>query len=239
MLPFEFKPKDGVILFISIPFTSIEVEITSEKEVDPSQESIGEEEDFRMVVKRVASALGVEADSLCQQAAKSSQEPWTQATPQSKWKQIPNVLWDSETVIKDTKSTWHKSCRESLKRKEEVLQLAEEMKTQGSSNQNDRVAMIRGLNRIKKVRSRGRGVEPVVGKFHKKGKSNKRGSHGLSRSREKQSEHFGYQNMANDSKQRDQDGESGKRLRRTINRHHREFGWSGEKDNPRAWIDKT
>ena len=63
VLSFEFKPKDGVILFISIPFTSIEVEITSGKEVDPSQESIGDEEEFWMVVKRVASALGVEADS--------------------------------------------------------------------------------------------------------------------------------------------------------------------------------
>ena len=59
-------------------------------------------------------------------------------------------------MIKDTKSTWRKSCRESSKRKEEVLQLAEEMKTQGSKDENDRVAMIRGLNRIKKVQKRKR-----------------------------------------------------------------------------------
>ena len=61
MLPFEFKSKGEVILFISIPFTSKEVKITSEKEVDHCQESNGDEEEFRMVVNKVASALGVEA----------------------------------------------------------------------------------------------------------------------------------------------------------------------------------
>ena len=52
MAPFEFKPKDkGVTFFIPIPFTSKEVEITSGKEVNHSQESNDDEEKFRMVGK--------------------------------------------------------------------------------------------------------------------------------------------------------------------------------------------
>ena len=55
-------------------------------------------------------------------------------------------------MIKGKKSTCHKSCRESLKRGEEVLNLAEEMKIQGSKDEHSRVALVRGLKRLKKYR---------------------------------------------------------------------------------------
>ena len=46
---------------ISIPFTSKEVEIKSAREADHSQEN-NDEEKLKMVVKRMANALWVEAD---------------------------------------------------------------------------------------------------------------------------------------------------------------------------------
>ena len=70
--PFEFEPKDeGVTFFIPIPFTTEEVEITSEKEVNRSQES-NDEEEFRMVVKRMASASGLDAVSCVRRKSKLS-----------------------------------------------------------------------------------------------------------------------------------------------------------------------
>ena len=63
-MPFEFKPQDeGVTFFILIPFTTKEVEIRSEKEVDLSQESNVDEERVRLVVHRKANASWVETDS--------------------------------------------------------------------------------------------------------------------------------------------------------------------------------
>ena len=58
----------------------------------------------------------------------SSQEQWTQANAQSKWKGI-NVLWEMETLIKDRKRTMLRNSRARAKREEEVLLLAEELKT--------------------------------------------------------------------------------------------------------------
>ena len=45
-----------------------------------------------------------------------------------------------------------KSCRESLKREQEVLVLAEERKAQGSVDENTKAIIYRGLKRIKKIR---------------------------------------------------------------------------------------
>ena len=47
-----------------------------------------------------------------------------------------NVVGDLGSLLKDKKSTWQKSCKESLNREHEVLVLADELKAQGSVSQN-------------------------------------------------------------------------------------------------------
>ena len=54
-----------------------------------------------------------------------------------------------------------KNCRERAKREEEVLLLAEELKT---NDENMIVPLVRGLRRLKTYRGKGRGVGTVVGK---------------------------------------------------------------------------
>ena len=94
--------------------------------------------------------------------SQSCREQRTQSSPQGKWKDIPTVLWDFAFLSKDKKSTWQNSCRESLKREQEVLNLAEEIKSQGSADEYSRVVTIRGLERLKEAE--GRGGERVVGR---------------------------------------------------------------------------
>ena len=94
------------------PFTSKEGEITSGKEENHSQES-NDTEEFRKVVKRMASASGWK-QSLVSVGSQSSKEQWTQATLQRKRKEMPHVFWDL------VESTWHKNCRGSTKQEEEV-----------------------------------------------------------------------------------------------------------------------
>ena len=55
-----------------------------------------------------------------------------------------------------------KNCRERAKREEEVLLLAEELRTR---DENIRVPLVRGLTRLKTYRGRGRGVGTVVGRI--------------------------------------------------------------------------
>ena len=55
-------------------------------------------------------------------------------------------------MIEDKSSTWQKSSRESLKREQEVLCLAEGMKSLGTVDENSRVVMVRALKRSNKLR---------------------------------------------------------------------------------------
>ena len=55
------------------------------------------------------------------------------------------------SLVKDKRSTWQESCRESLKRGQKVLVLAEGLKAQGSVDENTRAIIIRGLKRIRKT----------------------------------------------------------------------------------------
>ena len=62
--------------------------------------------------------------TLVSTGSQSSQDQWTREKPQSKRKEISTAMWDLGTMIKNERSTWHKS----LKRGEEEPQLAEETK---------------------------------------------------------------------------------------------------------------
>ena len=104
MLPYEFKLKDkGVSFFIPIPFTTQEVEITSGKEVNHSQESNDNEEKFRMVVKRKGKHTLEGNRRLCQQDARALKSNRPRQIRNVNWKEISNVLWDLVTMIKDKK----------------------------------------------------------------------------------------------------------------------------------------
>ena len=86
-----FKLNNESVAFVPIPFSSTEVEITSEKEVNNSEGSIDEEK-FRMVVKRMASATWVES-FFCVRRPKHSR---TVDTAKSQWKteDMSNVSWE-------------------------------------------------------------------------------------------------------------------------------------------------
>ena len=51
-------------------------------------------------------------------------------------------------MVKDKRSTWPKSCRGSLKTEKEFLALAEELKGQGSVDENTRAIINQGLKTI-------------------------------------------------------------------------------------------
>ena len=54
-------------------------------------------------------------------------------------------------MIKDKESTWQMSCRESLKREQEVLVMVEELKAPRSVDENTTATIIRGLKRIRNL----------------------------------------------------------------------------------------
>ena len=54
-------------------------------------------------------------------------------------------------LLKDKKSTWQMSCKESTKREHEVFVLADERKAQGKVHENTTAIIIRGLKRIRKI----------------------------------------------------------------------------------------
>ena len=68
------------------------------------------------------------------------------------WKEVSDVVGDLGSLVSKKRSTLEKSCRESLKREQEVLVLAEERKAQGSVDENTKAIIYRGLKRIKKIR---------------------------------------------------------------------------------------
>ena len=69
-----------------------------------------------------------------------------------KKEEVSNVVGDLGSLVKDKRSTWQKSCTESLKREKEVRVLAAEVNAQGSVDENTRAIIIRGLDRIRKIR---------------------------------------------------------------------------------------
>ena len=62
----------------------------------------------------------------------SSQDQWKQPNPRGKGKEVSNVVGDLGSLLKEKRSTWQKSHKETRKREQEVLILAEELKAQAS-----------------------------------------------------------------------------------------------------------
>ena len=98
-------------------------------------------------------ALRMEARNTVYQISQSSQEQWTKETTEdSKWKEITNVLNEMGSLIKERNGTWHESCRVDQKREQDLLSTAEELRTQGSKDENDRTALVNGIRRLNKLR---------------------------------------------------------------------------------------
>ena len=55
------------------------------------------------------------------------------------------------TMAKDKKGSWIKSCKQSMKRKTEVLVMADELKAFGKTDENTRTIIMRGLQRLRKI----------------------------------------------------------------------------------------
>ena len=105
VLLFEVKLKNESITFV-IPISFCkEVEITSEKGVNHSEES-NDEEKFRMVVKkRMTNAIRVESSS-CQKEANALKNSGHSHNLVKNGKTFPNVFSDLGSMVKDKKSTW-------------------------------------------------------------------------------------------------------------------------------------
>ena len=93
---------------------------------------------FWMVVERMANEIGMD-HTLVSDGGQSSQDQETQPPARWKWKEVSNVVRDLWSLVKDKRSTWRKRCKESLKREQAVLALAEEPKDRGSVDENAEV----------------------------------------------------------------------------------------------------
>ena len=76
---------------------------------------------------------------------------------------FPTFYWIWGQWSKTQRSTWQKSSRESLKREQEVLFPAEELKAQGSVDENTRAIITRGLKRIRKNRKEEDTLKELLG----------------------------------------------------------------------------
>ena len=61
---------------------------------------------------------------LCQMEGQSSQDQWKRPAPRGRWKEVSDVVGDLGSLPKDEKSSWQKSCKESMNREQEVLVMA-------------------------------------------------------------------------------------------------------------------
>ena len=73
--------------------------------------------------------------TLVSDGGQSLQVQWKQPGLRGKWKEVSNTVGDLGSLVKDKRITWQKSCKESLKREQEVVVLAEELKAQGRANE--------------------------------------------------------------------------------------------------------
>ena len=84
-----------------------------------------------MVIKKLASELGMEARTLVYQR---SQEQWTkEATKDSKWKEVTNVQNEIGSLIKEGHVAIGAVRR--TEREQYLLAMAEELQTQGSKDE--------------------------------------------------------------------------------------------------------
>ena len=95
------------------------------------------------------------------------------ATTTFQWKGWKVVSTSSVSCSKIRKVLGQRACKESLKRDEEVLVLADELKAQGNVDENTRAMITPVLKRIRKIMEEGEAA-----KEHRTGRCNKKTSCG-------------------------------------------------------------
>ena len=134
-----------------------------------------------------------------------------------KRKEISKVVGDLGSLVKDTRSTSKKFCKESLKREQEVLVLAEELEARGSVDGNARAIINRGLKRIKKITDEEETLRELLLEVLDRREQeeeevwNELEEYSLVRYREETNEYLEHEHLANDPKQCDK-GEFGELL---------------------------
>ena len=71
--------------------------------------------------------------------------------PTSRGREVSNVVGDLGSLLILDKSTWQKSCKKNIKRKQEVLVMAEELTNQRKVDEDTRSIIMRGLKRLHKT----------------------------------------------------------------------------------------
>ena len=128
-MSFVFKLKsESVAVVVATSVSSQEVEITSEKEVFNLEE--GEDrEKFRMVIRRMANEIWVESVSCVGRRPQLARSVETSESARKVEGRCQCCMGFGVTGQGRKKHVAKKSCSESLKREQEVLVLAEELKS--------------------------------------------------------------------------------------------------------------
>ena len=139
VLPLEVKLKNESITFV-VPSLRPSPAKTSRSRVGRKltilKKAMTTKKSSGMIVKRMAKHVLVGINLLCLQDAEALESNGPNQSHRAIGKTFP---LDLTILTKDWKSTWQTSCRESLKREQEVLNVAEETKTPGSVDENSRV----------------------------------------------------------------------------------------------------
>ena len=141
---------ESIAVIVPIPISLEEVEIKSEKEIDHSEES-DDEEKFRMAVKRMANAFKLGSKS-CDPA----KYPWQME------RHFRCALGRDDVGQRQARGKT--CCRESLKREQDVLTLAEEVRTQGSKDEKQQARNSPSTQTHQKALGSGRDSERIVGR---------------------------------------------------------------------------
>ena len=69
------------------------------------------------------------------------------------WRDVSRIVDELENLIKDKKSTWNKSSKESLRREEDVTKLSEDMKDQLKKDEERKCVLVKQLKKLQKLQS--------------------------------------------------------------------------------------
>ena len=104
-----------------------------------------------MAIKRVAGE--VRAAALLRVAWRSKLTRPMDTASRAKWKEVSSVVEELGSLLKDKKSTRQKkSCKERVRRKQQVLVVAEELANRRKIDDSTRSIIIRGFTHLNKIR---------------------------------------------------------------------------------------
>ena len=145
-LPYEMKAKDVESISVFIPSPKKKSRSRERQKLTILMKAMTSKKSTRWSSKRWQANAVWKPGPLSTGGCQSSQQ---------QWKETPKVLCEMGLLIKEPKATWHKSCNESQIREENLLVIAEELRTQGSKYDRNRTVLVNGLRRPKKNEKRG------------------------------------------------------------------------------------